>query len=280
MGRDKDTLLNGQLRLMRLAKFVLLVLVIFAAIGVALAQMFADRLIFQPQPSTYKDGPEILKITASGGQKISAIYLPNPSAEFTILYSHGNADDLGTVKQRIEALREMGFAVLAYDYEGYGTSEGQPSEQNAYRDIDAAFDYLVHQVGVQPERIILHGWSLGGAVAADLAARQKVAGLILESTFVSAFRVVTRAPILPFDKFRTLSKLDRISCPVLIMHGTDDEVIQFWHGEMLFENARAPKYKLWISHGHHADLRLTAGEQYSQSIRDFAASLVNGLTRD
>ena len=145
--------------------------ILFRVAIMLFAYMFADKIIFQAQPATYRYTPEVFKITTSTGNKISAVYLPNPDAEYTILYSHGNADDLGTVKERIEALRQIGFAVLAYDYEGYGTSEGQPSEQNTYRDIDAAFDYLVNQVGVPPERIILHGWSLGGGVAADLAAR-------------------------------------------------------------------------------------------------------------
>jgi abhydrolase domain-containing protein 17 len=247
--------------------------ILFPVATLLCAFMFADTIIFQAPPSTYIDTPDVLKITASNGKKISAVYVPNESAEFTILYSHGNADDLGRLGERIKTLHELGFAVMAYDYEGYGTSEGQPSEQNTYRDIDAAFDYLVHRVGVPPERIILHGWSLGGGVAADLAARQKVAGLILESTFVSAFRVVARAPILPFDKFRTLSKLEKINCPILVMHGTDDEVIPFWHGQTLFENAPEPKYQLWIPHGHHGDLSLTAGDKYAQTIRDFADSL-------
>ena len=258
---------------MRIFRFFILAFLVFAVVVIAGVYMFADRIIFQPPTASYKDTSQILKLTTANGEKISAIYLPNESATYTILFSHGNAEDLGTVRYKLEELREMGFAVLGYDYRGYGTSEGRPSEENAYRDIDAAFEYLVRERSVPAERIILHGWSLGGAVAADLAARQKVGGLILESTFISAFRVVTRAPILPFDQFRTLSKLQRIDCPVLVIHGTDDEVIQFWHGQMLYDKARDPKHHLWIDHGRHGDLSMIAGGKYARTLREFSDSL-------
>ena len=80
--------------------------------------MFADRIIFQPPPVTYNDTRRILKLSTVGGEQVSAIFLPNERSAFTILYSHGNAEDLGTVRYKMEALRQMGYSVLGYDYEG------------------------------------------------------------------------------------------------------------------------------------------------------------------
>ena len=232
-----------------------------------------NKIIFQPPTPSYKDSDQILKITTASGHRISAMYLPNPGATFTVLYSHGNAEDLGTVKFKMHELREMGFAVIGYDYEGYGTSEGKPSEGATYRDVAAVYGYLTTDLHIPAHLVIAWGFSLGGAVAADLAARKPVAGLVLESTFVSAFRVVTRAPLLPFDKFRTLSKLKDIHCPVLVMHGTADEVIGFWHGRELFEKARQQKRQLWVEGAGHGDLAEVAGERYRKALSDFTALL-------
>jgi fermentation-respiration switch protein FrsA (DUF1100 family) len=196
--------------------------------------------------------------------------LANETAKFTILYSHGNAEDLGSVRFKLEAFRQMGFSVLGYDYQGYGTSEGKPSENATYRDIDAAYEFLTVEQKIPANRVIAYGWSLGGAVAADLASRKPLAGLILESTFVSAYRVMTRAPLIPFDKFRSLAKLEKVKCPILVMHGDRDEVIGFWHGETLHEQANEPKRNLWVKGAGHTDLAVVAGERYSRALKEFA----------
>jgi len=118
----------------------------------------------------------------------------------------------------------------------------------------------------------LYGFSLGGAIAADLASRRPVAGLILESTFVSAFRVVTVVPM-PFDQFNTLSKMKNISCPVLVLHGRADRVVGFWHGEKLYENANAPKQYLWIDRAGHGDLSFVTSQQYENALTNFVSEI-------
>ena len=92
---------------------------------IVVAAFLSDRMIFLPHPSSYRDGPEIIKLTTRTGKKISALYLGNPAAKFTFLVSHGNAEDLGDDRFWLDELRQAGFSVLAYDYEGYGTSEGK-----------------------------------------------------------------------------------------------------------------------------------------------------------
>jgi fermentation-respiration switch protein FrsA (DUF1100 family) len=266
-------LLVGDFTLRRFVRSTVLV-ILLCVLGLFLyAYMFADSIIFQPPPVTYNDTRQILKLSTVGGEQVSAIFLPNERSAFTILYSHGNAEDLGTVRYKLEALRQMGYSVLGYDYEGYGTSQGKPSEGAAYRDIDAAYEYLTGEQRVPADRVIAYGWSLGGAVAADLAARKPLAGLILESTFVSAYRVMTRAPVLPFDKFRTLAKLERVRCPILVMHGEQDEVVGFWHGQKLYERANEPKRRLWVRGAGHGELEAVAGERYRRALEEFAELL-------
>ena len=198
------------------------------------AFFYGDKIIFQPQTATYRPASQIIRLPSEKQLLISAVYLKNPQARYTILYSHGNAEDIGLILSMLNEIREYGFSVLAYDYQGYGTNEGKPSEENAYQDADAAYAYLVGRLGIPSARIIALGRSLGGAVAVDLASRQPLGGLIIESSFLSAYRVLTQIPLFPLDKFQSAAKLKKVLCPVLVIHGTADEVIAFRHGEALF----------------------------------------------
>jgi fermentation-respiration switch protein FrsA (DUF1100 family) len=96
-----------------------------------------------------------------------------------------------------------------------------------------------------------------------------LAGLILESSFVTAFRVVTRIPLVPFDKFRNIYKIKQVQCPVLVIHGRDDKTIPFWHGEKLFEAANEPKLNFWVDGAGHNDLFWVAGNRYWDMIKEF-----------
>jgi abhydrolase domain-containing protein 17 len=237
---------------------------------------FADRLIFLPHPSSYNDSPEILKLKSTNGSLIAALYLPNPAARFTLLVSHGNAEDLGDDRYWLEDLRRAGFSVFAYDYQGYGTSQGKASEKATYDDENAAYDYLTASLKIAPDRIIILGRSVGSGPAVHLAARRPVAGLILQSPFVSAFRVLTRIPLLPFDEFPNHKEIGRVHCPVLIIHGDRDSVIGFWHGQKLFALANQPKQFFAVQGADHNDLDMVAGPSYPQAIQAFAVSLENG----
>jgi fermentation-respiration switch protein FrsA (DUF1100 family) len=249
-------------------------LLIIAAlyIGFALFALFlSDSMIFLPHPSSYQDSPEILKIATAGGKKISALYLPHPSARFTLLVSHGNAEDLGDDRYWLEDLRRAGFSVFAYDYEGYGTSEGKPGEKAAYEDEAAAYEYLAVNLKTAPDRIIIFGRSIGTGPAAYIAARRPCAGLILQSPFVSAFRVLTRIPLLPFDKFPNYKNIRHVHSPVLIMHSRADSVIAFWHGQKMFELANEPKQSFWTQKADHNEMDMAAG--YMESLQKFASTL-------
>jgi fermentation-respiration switch protein FrsA (DUF1100 family) len=239
----------------------------------AYAWFLSDQQIFLPQPASYRDGPEILKLKSSNGNMISALYLPNPSAKFTLLVSHGNAEDLGDDRPWLEELRRPGFNVFAYDYQGYGTSQGKPSEKGAYDDEDAAYGYLTVNLRIPPDHIVILGRSVGSGPAVRIAARRPVAALILQSPFLSAFRVLTRIPILPFDKFPNYKEIDRVRCPLFIIHGANDSVIPIWHAQKLFALANQPKQFLAVQGADHNDLDMVAGERYGQALQAFSAWL-------
>lgn len=230
----------------------------------------SDQLIFpRPKPS-YQDSENIIKLPTKDGTVISAVYLPNDKAEYTVLVSHGNAEDLGSLMPFLRSFAAQGFAVFAYDYQGYGTSQGTPTEKNSYADINAAYSYLTKHLHIPPQRIILYGRSLGAGVAIDLAVRQPIAGLIIESSFVSAYRTLFKFPFLLFDKFDNLSKIKKIKVPVLIIHGKKDQVVPFWHGEYIYQQANSPKQFLPIGNAGHNDLAKMGGEAYWSAIKEFS----------
>lgn len=258
-------LLIGEFTWKRLARSIAFIYTFFA-----LYVFFtADSTIFLPQPATYQDTPEILKLSVTPTERISALHLPNPQSTYTLLYIHGNAEDLGDIRPVLERLRDWGFSVFSYDYRGYGTSDGKPSERNAYQDADAAYQYLTQHLKIPPQQIIVYGRSVGGGSATELATRYPVAGLILESTFTSAFRVVVPFPILPFDKFSNLNKLQQVQCPILVMHGQADSIIPIEHGQTLYKAAPEPKLSLWVAEAGHNDFTWVAGERHQRVLLSF-----------
>lgn len=268
-GRSSD-LLHWVLKKRR---YLLAPLLIYGCV-LAVVLLVSDKVMFLPCPrSSYADDAEIVKLRTEDGVSISALHLPNPNARFTVLYSHGVAEDLGQLRPFFETYRDRGYSVFAYDYHGYGTSAGRPSEKNVYRDITAAFDYLVETAAVKPEHIIAHGRSMGSGAAAYLAERERLGGLILESAFVSVFRIVTRARLAPFDKFDNLKRLADVRCPALIIHGMRDDVVTPWHGKKLFSAAGSPKFNLWVEQATHDDVPLVAGDNYWNAIGNLATAI-------
>lgn len=250
-----------------------------AVLYVACGLWFHDtavRLLFFNLPPSYSVADDYVWLTAEDGVRIAGRYLPNPAARFTVLYFHGNGSELGRDKAVLEELRVHGFAVFAIDYHGYGCSGGRATEKALYADAQAALRYLRDTLHVAPERVIVYGFSLGGGPAVELASRERVAGLVLQSAFTSAFAVETdigAALFAPFDLFRNRAKLARVSCPVLILHGRFDRVVPYAHGERLYAAAREPKRAVWSEVAGHNDLVKWLGAQYWDALAEFARSL-------
>jgi len=161
----------------------------------------------------------VYRIATPSGHRIAILALTNTITSQVVLYAHGNAEDIGGVRDVMEEYRAAGFEVYTFDYRGYGISDGKPSTENSYEDINIVYNHLVQQKGIDPERIILHGRSLGAAVALHLASRRPVSGVIVQSAFLTAFRAKTQIPLSPFDKMRNDREIQRLKCAVLLIHG-------------------------------------------------------------
>jgi uncharacterized protein len=201
---------------------------------------------------------ETVRFTTSDGVRLAAWWVPpaQPDAP-VILFSHGNG---GNVSHRVGTLRmlhEIGVGTLMYDYRGYGDSEGTPTEEGTYLDAQAAWRHLTEAMGVPPERIVVHGRSLGGPVAAWLANHESPAALVLESTFTSVPDLAAKLfPLLPARRlsrfsYDTATYVRQVRCPVLVIHGPDDEMVPYSHGRALFDSVRVPKEFLELRGGHN-----------------------------
>lgn len=249
------------------------VLLAIYVVVAAAACLFGCSLMFQPPRASYRRLEGGFHLKTADGHQIYVVHRVNPRARHTIWFSHGNAEDLGYMDAYLREYEARGYSILAWDYRGYGRSSGEPSEAAVLDDLKILFEYLTVTRGVDPRTIVAHGRSLGGGSAVELARRHALGGVILESTFVSAFRVVTRIPLLPCDRFRNLAKLAAVREPVLVIHGKKDEIVGFWHGKKLYDAARGPRYSLWVPRAGHNDLLHVAGETYWRAIRDFTDGL-------
>ncbi len=233
----------------------------------------SNYMIFvPPKPSQYTTLPHLQYINTSKG-KIAVVYLDNPKAYYTILYSHGNAADLKFISSILESLYQHGFSVLGYDYNGYGMSEGSPSEANTYANVHAMYEYLTKIKHIEPKHIILMGHSVGTGPTVELATHVKAAGMIIESAFMSAYRTQTINgwPLLLFDKFKNIDKIKNVHIPVLIIHGANDELIPLFHGKRLFKAANNPKFFMSIKGAGHNNYIRIAGKSYWQRLDQFVS---------
>ena len=252
---------------------------VFIALGLAylglivFALLLGERAVFPAPPRSYGPTEAIVMVPdPTTGQQIATCYLANTHAERAILYHYGNAEDLGTIQPRLEVLQAMGFAVFAYDYPGYGLSAGRPSERAVTAAARAAQAFLQREHGFAPEQVIHYGRSLGGGPATVLA-RDGAAGLILEGTFTSAFRVVTHVRLLPWDIFDTLGRIQAVGCPILILHGVEDATVPVSHGRRLAARATAEVQLVEIPGAGHNDVWEVGGEQVIQALSAFLPAL-------
>lgn len=214
-------------------------------------------------------GAEEVWIRTADGIRLNAWWLHNPGSPIATLFLHGNAGNLTHRASSMDAIRKAGASVLVVDYRGYGKSEGSPSEQGVYRDSEAGWQFLIRR-GYQPEQIVVHGESLGTAVAVELASRHPCRALILEAPFSSASAVA--GTVIPglgrllISGLDSKSRIGRVHVPLLVIHGDRDEVIDLSLGKELFEAANPPK-EMWVVPGaDHNGLLHYAGAQYVDRI--------------
>ncbi|KAJ6707561.1 ALPHA/BETA-HYDROLASES SUPERFAMILY PROTEIN [Salix viminalis] len=164
---------------------------------------------------------DVLKLETKRGNHVVAVYFKNPEASLTVLYSHGNAADLGQMYDLFcELSLHLCVNLMGYDYSGYGKSTGKPTEQNTYVDIEAAYRCLEEKYGVKEEDVILYGQSVGSGPTLDLATRlPKLRAVVLHSPIASGLRVIY--PVKRtywFDIYKNIDKIPFVTCPVLVIH--------------------------------------------------------------
>ncbi len=245
----------------------------------AMLYFLASRVIFQPMkyPGGWWEnqaavGAEDVWLETPDGVKLHGWWKTDEDSRLATLFLHGNAGNVSHRGAHIREIAAAGSSVLVLDYRGYGRSEGRPTEKGLYTDAEAAYQHLISK-GYRAEQVILHGESLGSAVAVELASRRPVGGLVLEAPFTSASDVAGR--ILPVigplvvHSFKSEDRITRIRAPFLFIHGDSDGVIAFDLGRALFEIAPEPKTFWAVPGGGHNNLLEAAGRDYRQRLQTF-----------
>ena len=215
---------------------------------------FPDRTL-TATPRDAGLGYEEVPLSTEDGVTLGAWWVPAERARATLILCHGNAGNISHRLHLLVPMYSLGLNVLAFDYRGYGHSEGRPSEEGTYRDMDAAVAYALSKNG-EPIRLVFFGESLGGAVAIESATRHPCSALILESTFTSIPAMAARHyPWLPSRlltiRYDSLARIRDARCPVLVMHSPQDEIVPFSMGQALFEAAQEPKAFAELAGGHN-----------------------------
>jgi len=241
-----------------------------------------NRLIFQAPQPTYSEDPNLIWVTTKTGSKIPSFFI-NRGAKLTLLFSHGNAEDLGMI---VNYFREVSATwrvnVFAYEYTGYGLSEGGSArESQVFADAEAAYEYLTTKLEVKANSVVCYGRSLGSGAACHIALkhRNSVRGLILQSPLMSIHRVAINLRFsLPGDLFCNIDKIGKILCPTFIVHGTRDEVIPVSHGMELYKRCKTSVTPYWVEGGGHNDLETTGRHLFFENFARFLRFLESECT--
>jgi fermentation-respiration switch protein FrsA (DUF1100 family) len=229
---------------------------------------------WHPEPPDAVRWPcEEAQIFTADGLELQGWFFRQPQPSPTILFCHGtsyNASDMWLTEERAQAFHEFLAGTkcnfLVFDYRGYGRSTARTTEDGTYLDAAAAMAWLYERRDVDPNTIFLYGFSLGAAVATELALREPHAGLILRAPFTSMrdmiidwdarFRLaLALAPWLPITRYDNIAKIRRIDSPLLVMHGDADNTVPEWMGRALFDASPAQKKRYVAFPGRdHRDL--------------------------
>lgn len=261
---------------MNLLKIAAWIVVIIFLVLIILLFVLQTRLLFHPGrlSGDYKfklpSGAEEVFLKTSDGETLNGLLFTETAPE-VILYFHGNAGDLSGWQYVAEDFKHLGFNFFIFDYRGYGKSTGEISEKGIYLDAEACYRYLIHR-GFDPENIIIYGRSIGAGAAVHLASSQKCRGLVLESAFSSLPALANEKMPLLFPslylryRFDNIKKIRSVSCPVILLHGSDDTLVPPSHSQKLFDAFPGKKEIIIVDKGAHNDLH--AFERYEKFLRD------------
>ena len=245
--------------------FVITAVTIYAVL-LGLLYVFQRNLMYHPSsghmdPAHY-GVPEMtsVKVETDDGLRLTAWYRPPANEDtLTLLYLHGNAGHIGYRADKVKPYLEAGYGMLLLSYRGYGTNPGYPTEDHLYLDSRAALKFLADQ-HIPIFKTVIYGESLGTGVAVEVAQNLGIAGLVLEAPFSSMvdaaalhFKLFPTS-LLVRDKYDSLSKINNIKAPILIIHGKNDRTIPYSLGRKLYDMAPQPKEFFGIPNAGHNDL--------------------------
>ena len=223
---------------------------------------------------------ENVSLTTSDNERLHGWYIPVESSRGVVLFFHGNAGNISHRLDSIKIFHEVGLSTLIIDYRGYGQSTGKTSEQGTYLDAQAAWDYLVNRRRISPDRIIIFGRSLGGAIGAWLGVNNTPAGVIIESSFSSGADMARRLyPFLPVSlltrlQYPVVDYASRLNSPVLVIHSIHDEIIPFSMGQAIYAAVNQRKEFLQLR-GDHNNGFLISEEDYVAALKNFVQICLN-----
>lgn len=204
---------------------------------------FANQMIFFPPAERYsEDLDDFQYLENDKGQQVAVIHKKAKAGMPTLLWSHGNAEDISTAQTYLDSLHDHGFGVLAYDYPGYGLSEGKPSEAGCNLNILAAWKHLTETLAIPEKNIIIIGQSVGSGPSVWQAERHEPAGMVLISPLMSINRVAFKINPFPFDRFPNIKRIANVKCPLLVIHGDQDQQIDQSHGKAIYEKHTGEKF--------------------------------------
>jgi fermentation-respiration switch protein FrsA (DUF1100 family) len=221
-------------------------------------------------PADLELGYENVVFKSRDGLELTGWYIPAAGTEFTILFCHANGGNMMHRLDSINIFHNLGLSCFIFDYRGYGNSQGKPSEEGTYLDAETAYNWLIEEKKIPPEKIIIFGRSLGGSIAAKLASKVKAGALIVESAFTSYADIGKKFyPYMPVRwcarfSYRTIDFIRDVRCPVMFIYSKNDEVVPFEFGLELYEAANKPKEFIEIF-GSHNDGFLVSGETYKEA---------------
>jgi uncharacterized protein len=218
----------------------------------------------------------------SQGRKIYGYFIkaaPSSGPAATVLYFHGNYDHLQYYWNRAELLYKTGLNVFIFDYQGYGMSEGTPSESALYADCRAALKYVLSRSDVSPTRLAFYGYSLGCVGAIDVAAYEfSPSCLCLEAPFASMSTLLQSGVLLDIPgsyvaegEYDNAGKIRSVHVPLLLLHGEADKFIDIGkNGAVVFENANPPKQFIRVPGADHEGIPDAMGEgTYITTVKSF-----------
>lgn len=254
--------------------FILVLLFTYLVLAVVLYFM-QPKFLYRPMQEVFSTPAEIglhfdkVIFKCADGINLSGWYVPVENPKFTLLFCHGNGGNIAHRLDSINIFHNLGLNCFIFDYRGYGDSNGKPSEEGTYLDAMAAYKWLIEEKKIPLDNIIIFGRSLGGSIAAYLAAKVKTCGLVVESAFTTYVDMGKEyypyMPVRRFAKFgyKTIDYIKDVHCPVMFIYSRNDEIVPYKFGLELYEAANEPKEFIEIFGGHN-DCFLASGEIYTE----------------